>query len=128
MNKRLTRISKYMTFVLFHEPKSIGLQLDPEGWTDVGEFIAKANASGKSVTSEQVMAVAAATEPPRFELSSDQTRIRAIKVAKQESSKEASRKALKEAKKRGLKEDEPKAEAGRPVFTKSRLAGRTSTD
>jgi RNA:NAD 2'-phosphotransferase (TPT1/KptA family) len=40
---RLAEISKYLSFILRHEPQSIGLQLDVEGWADIDDLIARAN-------------------------------------------------------------------------------------
>ena len=78
MNKRLTRISKYLTFVLRHHPESIGMQLEPYGWLNVEQLVANANARGKSITVERVHEVIAAQETPMFELSDDKQRIRAL--------------------------------------------------
>lgn len=77
MNKRLTKISKYLSFVLRHEPQSIGLELDPDRWANVEELVAKANISGKSVTSDQVHQVVSLNEKKIFEVSDDGLRIRA---------------------------------------------------
>lgn len=77
MNKRLTRISKYLSFILKHNPESIGMQLDPEGWLNVDELIANANANGKSITLEQLREVVASNDQQRFALSDDGLRIRA---------------------------------------------------
>jgi putative RNA 2'-phosphotransferase len=76
LNKRLTRISKYLTFVLRHEPHSIGIKLDDRGYVNVDELVKNANASGKSITSEQVRQVVANHEQSLFTLSDDGTRIR----------------------------------------------------
>jgi putative RNA 2'-phosphotransferase len=77
MNKRLTRISKYLSFILKHNPESIGMQLDPEGWLNVDELITNANANGKSITLEQLREVVASNDQQRFTLSDDGLRIRA---------------------------------------------------
>jgi putative RNA 2'-phosphotransferase len=77
MNKRLTRISKYLSFILKHNPESIGMQLDPEGWLNVDELITNANANGKSITLEQLRDVVASNDQQRFTLSDDGLRIRA---------------------------------------------------
>ena len=77
MNKRLTRISKYLTFILRHEPESIGLRLDAEGYLGLEELVSRANASGKSVTLDQVLEVVAKSEDQLFALSEDGLRIRA---------------------------------------------------
>ncbi len=77
MNKRLTRISKYLTFILRHNPESIGMKLDPEGWLNIDELIKNANASGKSITLAQLHEVVASSEEKLFSLSDDGLRIRA---------------------------------------------------
>jgi putative RNA 2'-phosphotransferase len=76
MNKRLTKISKYLTFILRHEPHSIGMKLDDEGYLNVEDLVKNANASGKSITSEQVQQVVADHEQNLFTLSADGTCIR----------------------------------------------------
>ena len=76
MNRRLTKISKYMSFILRHHPETIGLELDSERWASVEELVAKANASGKSITLEQVQQVVAQNEQKIFALSDDEQRIR----------------------------------------------------
>ena len=78
MNKRLTKISKYLSFILKHEPASIGMKLDPEGWLVIEELVKNGNAAGKSITTEQLHAVIPESEEKRFELSDDGVRIRAI--------------------------------------------------
>ena len=76
MNRRLTRISKYLSFILRHHPETIGLELDAERWANVDELVKKANAKGKSFTLEQVQKVVALNEQKMFVLSSDGARVR----------------------------------------------------
>jgi putative RNA 2'-phosphotransferase len=78
MNKRLTKVSKYLTFVLRHHPETIGMQLDQDGWLNIDELIQNANAHGKSITHSQLQEVVASSEEKRFALSDDGLRIRAI--------------------------------------------------
>ncbi|TWU60743.1 RNA 2'-phosphotransferase [Rubripirellula tenax] len=78
MNKRLTKISKYLTFILRHEPGSIGLKLDADRYLNVDELVGRANATGKTITRDQVAEVVAGHEPPLFELTADGSRIRAV--------------------------------------------------
>lgn len=78
MNKRLTKISKYLSFVLRHSPEAIEMKLDPDGWLNIDDLVKNANAHGKSITTEQVHAVVAGSEEKRFALSDDGLRIRAI--------------------------------------------------
>ena len=77
MNKRLTKISKYLTFILRHEPNAIGMKLDPEGWLKIDDLVKNANASGKSITLAQLHEVVASSDQQRFALSDDGLRIRA---------------------------------------------------
>ena len=77
MNKRLTKISKYLSFILRHEPESIGLKLDPQRWANVDELVEKANSNGKTITLTQVQQVVTLNEQKIFVLSDDGLRIRA---------------------------------------------------
>ena len=77
MNKRLTKISKYLSFILKHHPEAIGMTLDAEGWLNVDELVTNANASGKSITVEQLREVVASNDLQLFALSDDGLRIRA---------------------------------------------------
>ena len=78
MNRRLTKISKYLSFILRHHPESIGLTIDADRWAVLDELISKANASGKKLTAEQVTNVVALNEHKIFALSEDGLRIRCI--------------------------------------------------
>jgi putative RNA 2'-phosphotransferase len=77
MNRRLTKISKYLSFILRHHPESIGLRLDPERWASVDELVKNANSNGKSITLAQVQDVVALDERKMFVFSDDGLRIRA---------------------------------------------------
>jgi putative RNA 2'-phosphotransferase len=77
MNRRLTKISKYLSFILKHHPETIGLALDAERWANVDELVKKANASGKTITLQQVKDVVALNDLKLFALSDDGLRIRA---------------------------------------------------
>ena len=78
MNRRLTKISKYLSFILRHHPESIGLKLDADRWAVLDDLITKANAHGKSIKSEQVTNVVALNEHKIFVISEDGLRIRCI--------------------------------------------------
>ncbi len=76
MNRRLTKISKYLSFVLRHHPESIGLKLDSERWARVDQLVQNANDHGKSITLKQVQDVVVLDEKKIFVLSDDGLRIR----------------------------------------------------
>ena len=69
--------SKFLSYVLRHRPESIGLTLDKQGWADVSELLAKANASGTELTLDQLKFIVETNDKQRFVLSEDATRIRA---------------------------------------------------
>lgn len=71
------RLSKFLSFVLRHKPDEIGLALDAEGWADVGELIAKADAAGTKFGRDDLLHVVATSDKKRFSVSPDGQRIRA---------------------------------------------------
>lgn len=70
-------ISKFLSYVLRHEPGSIGLALDANGWAKVDELLAKANAAGKRIDMATLQRVVETNEKKRFTLSDDRSLIRA---------------------------------------------------
>lgn len=77
MDKRLTRASKFLSYVLRHNPKKLGLDLDPGGWADVDTLIERAQANGRSLTRTLLRHVISAGDKTRFTLSNDGSKIRA---------------------------------------------------
>lgn len=76
-SKNLTSISKFLSFVLRHQPQVVGMQLDSEGWLPIDELIEKANHRGHPLSLELLHEVVASCEKKRFSLSDDGLRIRA---------------------------------------------------
>ena len=77
MNRQLTEISKFLSFVLRHKPQAIGITLDAEGWVAVEELLAAAARHGQPITRPQVEEVVATNDKRRFSLSPDGRLIRA---------------------------------------------------
>ena len=77
MNKQLVEISKFLSFVLRHNPQAIGITLDAEGWVAVNDLLAAAARHGQSGTRQQVEEVVATNDKKRFSLSADGQLIRA---------------------------------------------------
>lgn len=75
MTKEYTKISKFLSFVLRHNPQSIGLELDENGWADVASLIAKSNKL--TLTNELIRQVVKTNDKQRFALSEDGLKIRA---------------------------------------------------
>lgn len=69
--------SKLLSYVLRHRPDSVGLRLDEQGWTGVGELLAALQAHGHAVDRGLLERVVAGNDKQRFAFSADGTRIRA---------------------------------------------------
>ena len=78
MSDTHTQTSKFLSYVLRHEPQSIGLTLDREGWADIDALIDKAKAAGRTLDRELIRAVVNNNDKKRFALSEDGQRIRAV--------------------------------------------------
>lgn len=72
-----TRISKFLSLVLRHEPARIGITLDDAGWVDVDALLAACGAHGVPITRSALTAIVASSDKQRFALSADGQRIRA---------------------------------------------------
>jgi putative RNA 2'-phosphotransferase len=77
VNDKSVEISKFLSYVLRHEPGAIGIRLDSEGWANIHFLIKGANQAGKSITLEQLMRVVETSDKKRFTLSDDGQYIRA---------------------------------------------------
>lgn len=77
MEPRLIQTSKFLSYVLRHEPEAIGLSLDPGGWADIDELLECARAEGRPVSRSRINAVIQSGEKSRFTLSDDEAKIRA---------------------------------------------------
>jgi putative RNA 2'-phosphotransferase len=74
---RATRISKYLSLVLRHDPAAGGVSLDEQGWTSVADLLAGASARGLEVSAAELAEVVRTSDKQRFALSSDGLRVRA---------------------------------------------------
>lgn len=70
-------LSKMLSYVLRHEPASIGLDLDSAGWVQVDLLLLQLAKQGRKVSREDLERVVANSDKKRFTLSADLTRIRA---------------------------------------------------
>lgn len=77
MSKQHAETSKFLSFVLRHEPQAIGLTLDREGWADIAALIAGAQQSGRELDEALIRAVVESSDKKRFSISDDGLRIRA---------------------------------------------------
>ncbi|WP_419869322.1 RNA 2'-phosphotransferase [Chryseobacterium sp. CT-SW4] len=78
MNEKETkRISKFLSLILRHEPETINLSLDKNGWAEVKELLEKSAKKKMNITFEELEEVVATNNKKRFAFNEDKTRIRA---------------------------------------------------
>ncbi|MDT0140818.1 RNA 2'-phosphotransferase [Acidovorax sp. PRC11] len=77
-NKQFAEISKFLSYVLRHEPQAIGLTLDREGWADIDALISAAAQHGRRLNRELLDLVVCTSEKMRFAVSEDGASIRAV--------------------------------------------------
>lgn len=71
------RISKFLSLILRHQPESIGLKLDENGWADVEELRAKSAKKRVHFSLKELDEVVETNNKKRFAFNEDKTRIRA---------------------------------------------------
>lgn len=76
--KKLNEISKFLSYVLRHEPQSIGVDLDAEGWARIDSIIAGAVKKNQILNHELIRAVSNSSDKKRFAISDDSQFIRAV--------------------------------------------------
>ncbi|WP_192562727.1 RNA 2'-phosphotransferase [Pseudomonas gozinkensis] len=76
--KLLDETSKFLSFVLRHEPQAIGLTLDSEGWTNIDALIDGAARDGRTLDRTLIENVVASSDKKRFSISADGQSIRAV--------------------------------------------------
>jgi len=76
--KQLNQTSKFLSYVLRHQPEAIGITLDLEGWTDIAALIAAAANNGTQLDHDLIQAVVLTSDKKRFAISEDGLRIRAV--------------------------------------------------
>ena len=77
MKKLFNETSKFLSYVLRHEPQSIGLILDDQGWADINSLIEGAAQSGREITFDLIKQIVDTNDKKRFSISADGFRIRA---------------------------------------------------
>lgn len=78
MDKQYAEVSKYLSYVLHHQPEAIGLTLDREGWADIGLLIICTTKNGKHLDQHLIKSIVENSDKKRFAISEDGLRIRAV--------------------------------------------------
>lgn len=76
-DNQLTHISKFLSLVLRHQPETVGIQLDQNGWIDISELIEKSNKYGVQFDREILNHIVATNSKKRFAFNDKFDRIRA---------------------------------------------------
>jgi len=77
MSKQEINISKFLSLVLRHQPETIGIHLDHNGWTDVDELIEKSNNYGVKFDRETLHHIVETNPKKRFAFNDTFDKIRA---------------------------------------------------
>lgn len=78
MNERdKNKISKFLSLILRHNPGTIGLHLDEQGWADVGELLSKAAVHQHPFSINELKEVVLTNDKQRFSFNEDGSKIRA---------------------------------------------------
>lgn len=75
--KDTTRTSKFLSLVLRHQPETIGLALDENGWATVAELLLKMTEHKMPVSADDLQHVVATNNKKRFAFNEDGSKIRA---------------------------------------------------
>ena len=75
MSCDLTSASKFLSFLLRHDPGAIGLTLDREGWADIDALVDASLRSGRQIDRALVLEVVTSNDKKRFAVSDDGLRI-----------------------------------------------------
>lgn len=76
-DKARTATSKYLSYLLRHEPEAAGLSLDPAGWVEVNALLDACSSNGHPISLNELHELVATSPKQRFALSPDGLRIRA---------------------------------------------------
>ena len=77
MSGKLTKHSKFLSYVLRHKPESIGITLDENGWVSVSELLQASRRAGQDITDDLLREIVEKNDKKRFALNESGDRIRA---------------------------------------------------
>lgn len=77
MSKKNTDISKFLSYILRHQPEAVGLSLDKDGWAVITDLILCAKKEGYILDPDIIQAIITSSDKKRFTISEDGLHIRA---------------------------------------------------
>lgn len=75
--KQLTKMSKFLSLVLRHQPDAAGITVDAHGWADVRALLQGMKTAGFPCDAETLAGIVASDEKQRYSFNADRTKIRA---------------------------------------------------
>ncbi len=75
--KETTKISRFLSLVLRHEPERINIKLDINGWTDVTTLLSNMNKNNLIINIDDLKFIVENNNKKRFSFNNDFTKIRA---------------------------------------------------
>ncbi|MFW1817719.1 RNA 2'-phosphotransferase, partial [Acinetobacter guillouiae] len=76
--KTLLEHSKFLSLVLRHQPETIAIQLEYEGWTDVHILLQQMIKHKRPLKLGELIEIVESSDKKRFQLAADQSNIRAV--------------------------------------------------
>ena len=76
--KVIRQRSKFLSLVLRHQPASIGIQLDSEGWTNIEILLTQMGKHHQKISFGELLYVVENNDKKRFQFSDDGQKIRAV--------------------------------------------------
>ncbi len=70
----LKKTSKFLSLILRHKPETVGIELDTNGWVEVGLLLEGLKASGHEISREQLELVVRDNDKQRFVISEGRIR------------------------------------------------------
>lgn len=70
-------ISKFLSYILRHDPDKVGIRLDSNGWTDISVLISQCKIHGYEFSEEELFEIVRTNDKQRFALNENKTEIRA---------------------------------------------------
>ena len=77
MSSKLTKHSKFLSYVLRHKPESIGIALDENGWVEVVVLLEASRAAGQNISKDLLVEIVETNDKKRFAFNDAGDRIRA---------------------------------------------------
>lgn len=73
----MQHLSKFLSLILRHDPASVGITLDSQGWANIDELISGMKSKGKKITMIDLQAIVDEDSKGRYSFNDDKTKIRA---------------------------------------------------